>query len=201
MGGKNITGLILCGGRSTRMENFKPLLPLGRETVIERIIGLFRSAGIEEIMVVLGHEAELLIPTLEKHGVSRVINKRYDEGMFSSVQTGLWLLNEHCRAFFLLPADIPLVKQETLQALMQVFNEQCADVCRPCYRGRRGHPPLISSALISSILDFKDPGGLRVFFSRHKGRIIDVECDDPGILMDIDTQEDYAKALRNMCNE
>ena len=194
--GEYMAALILCGGRSSRIGVFKPLLSLGQETIIERIIGLFRNAGIAEILVVLGHDAELLKPVLERHGVRYVINDGYDEGMFSSVKAGVNNIDRQRRAFFLLPADIPLVRPETLHSLMRSFEEKCADVCRPCYRGKRGHPPLISSALILPIMDFKGHGGLRMFLSRYKERTIDVDCDDPGILMDIDTPEDYEKVLK-----
>lgn len=189
--GENITAVILAAGRSSRMGMLKPLLPLGRETVIERVIHIFRSAGIPDILVVIGHGAERLTPLLKKKFVRWVINENYDEGMFSSVQAGVKRLHQCSRAFFLHPVDIPLIRISTLQKLMDTFREGKADIYRPCYQGKRGHPPLIAPVLVPYILEFKEPGGLRSLLSRHEERSLDVECDDPGVLKDLNTPEDY----------
>jgi molybdenum cofactor cytidylyltransferase len=187
------SALILCAGRSSRMGAFKPLLPLGEETLIERAIRLFREAGVADVKVVLGHRADCVLPVLERHGVRPVLNDRYDEGMFSSLRVGVGSLNQGCRAFFLLPVDIPLVKPETLVSLMDALREGEIDVCRPCFRGRYGHPPLIASALIPAIEEFDGTGGLRALLARYRGRTADVAVEDPGILLDADTRDDYER--------
>ena len=80
-----------------------------------------------------------------------------------------------------------------MQKLSCTFRETGKAVCRPQYQGRRGHPPLISAALIPAILAFEDPGGLRALLAAYHERCADVDCDDPGILIDLDTPEDYRK--------
>ena len=186
-----IAVLILAAGESSRMKKLKPLLPMEGQTVIERVIDLFRMIGIADILVVLGYAADQLIPVLNKQGVSYVINEDYRRGMFSSVRTGAEHLGDGCGAFFVLPADMPFVRAETLQKLVCAFRETGKAVYRPQYQGRRGHPPLISAALIPAILAFKDPGGLRGLLAAYEERCVDVDCDDPGILIDLDTPEDY----------
>ena len=191
---EHIAALILAAGRSSRMGAVKPLLRLGQETVLERIIRCFRGAAIADILVVLGHEAESFIPLLQKQSVSWVINPDYDRGMFSSVQTGVKNLDSGCRAFFLIPADMPFVRPETLKTLLEAYHEKTGDIYRPCYREKRGHPPLISARLITPILDFAEPGGLRALLARYEETSLDVACDDPGTLIDLDTPEDLIKA-------
>ena len=190
------SALILCAGRSSRMGAFKPLLPLGEETLIERAIRLFREAGVADVTAVLGHRGECVLPILERHGVRPVLNDRYDEGMFSSLRAGVGSLNRSRRAFFLLPVDIPFVRPETLLFLMDAFREGETDVCRPCSRGRYGHPPLIASALIPAIEEFDGRGGLRALLARYRGRTADVAVEDPGILLDVDTHDDYEGAQK-----
>lgn len=185
------SALILCAGYSSRMGSFKPLLPLGGETLVERIIRLFMDAGGVDVTVVLGHEAPAITAVLERYDVSVVINERYGEGMFSSVRAGVQQIDRKRRAFFLMPVDIPLVRQDTLQTLMNAFQKGDADVYRPCFRGSHGHPPLISSALIPAILNFSGPGGLRALLAHYGYSILDVAVEDPGILVDLDTPEDY----------
>lgn len=193
---KDIAALILCAGRSSRMGDFKPLLPMGRDNFIERIISLYRGVDIENILVVCGHEAKLVIPELARLGVSWVLNEHYDRGMFSSVQTGVNNLTGQSRAFFLHPADIPFVQPDTLQSLIAEFSTGGMDICRPLYLSKHGHPPLVSLSLAAAIREFKEEGGMRTLLARYAEKSRDVPCNDPGILMDIDTPEDYAKALQ-----
>ncbi|MDQ5986230.1 MAG: Molybdenum cofactor guanylyltransferase [Syntrophus sp. SKADARSKE-3] len=215
-----IAALILAAGTSSRMGTLKPLMSIGKETLIERAARLFREAGITEIVAVLGHEAERIMPALVQSGVCPVINADYSDGMFSSVQTGVRAFPPYCRAFFLLPVDMPLVRSETIGLLLESFtlaslpalNLEKAEVkgegggkyglvCRPCYQDRRGHPPLISTALIPDILAFDKPGGLRAVIAFHCRRIVDVLCDDPGILIDIDTPDDYERHIRSLSRQ
>jgi molybdenum cofactor cytidylyltransferase len=190
---KSTAALILAAGESSRMKTLKPLLPLEGQMVIEKVIGLFRMIDIKNILVVLGYAADQLIPVLDKHDVTYVINKDYQNGMFSSVRTGVEHLGGGCRSFFIMPADMPFVRVETLQKLLLAFQETGKAVCRPQYQGRRGHPPLIAATLIPAILAFKDQGGLRALFGAHEESCVDVDCGDPGILIDLDTPEDYQK--------
>lgn len=193
--------LILCAGRSSRMGGFKPLLPLGGETLIERAIGLFNGVGIGRVVVVLGHGADRVLPVLERSGIEPVINTRCDEGMFSSVQAGVSGLGGACGSFFILPVDIPLVRPDTLERLLEAFRTGDAEICRPSFRGRYGHPPLISAALIPAIRDFDGTGGLRALLACHGDRTAEVAVDDPGILLDLDTREDYEAALKAVTGE
>lgn len=194
---EDIAALILCAGRSSRMGNLKPLLPLGKDNFIERTIRLYRSVDISNILVVVGHEAEKIIPALEELEVNRVQNEHYDRGMFSSIQTGVRHLRGQCSAFFLHPADIPFVRPSTIKSLTAAFATEDLDICRPCYKERYGHPPLISMSLYDVIREFDGSGGLRALLARHTQKTCNVGCHDPGILTDIDTPEDYEKALKS----
>ncbi len=190
-----ITALILAAGRSSRMGEFKPLLPLGGRTVVERSIALFRKAGVGDILVVAGFEAERLIPVLERCEAGWAVNKDYDRGMFSSLQVGVSHLAASTEAFFVLPVDHPFVKPETVRSLIESRRDARGKILRPCHRGRRGHPPLIPAALAPAIRGFTEPGGLRALLSRYEDRTLNVECDDPGVLADLDTREDYERTV------
>lgn len=195
---KSFTALILAAGLSSRMGEFKPLLPLGGTTVIGQAIESFRSAGVEDILVVAGFAAERLIPVLQNQQVGWVINHEYEQGMYSSLRAGVLKLPDSCEAFFVLPADHPFVRPATIIALMKAFRlgEEKKLVFRPSYRRRRGHPPLIAADLVPLLLDFDEAGGLRRFLSRHEEVTLNVDCDDPGIFIDLDSQEDYRDAGR-----
>lgn len=190
---ERIAALIPAAGCSARMGAFKPLLPVGDKTVLETVIALYRSAGIFDIFVVLGHRAKEIQPILDKLDVISIFNKRFELGMFSSVQTGVKRISGLFDAFFLHPADMPGHRSETISRLVAARRKKDALVLHPCHKGRRGHPPLISTALIPAILAFDEPGGMRTFLSlRHDG-VRHVECNDPGIFADLDTPDDYRK--------
>lgn len=191
----DLAAVVLAAGCSTRMEAFKPLLPFGSGTVIERVIAAVRGAGVEILRVVVGWQSELLVPVLERHGAPWVRNDRFDQGMYGSIQAGVGTLPAGVEAFFLIPGDMPLVRRGTLARLAAEWDRQPEGILHPCAEGRRGHPPLIGRAYIPEILREAPPGGLRTLLARHADEARNVECGDPGILTDLDTQEQYREAL------
>jgi molybdenum cofactor cytidylyltransferase len=192
----SIAALVPAAGYSSRMQTFKPLLPFGEATVIERVVATLRAAGVETTRVVVGWQMDRLVPVLERCGVSWVSNPRYAEGMYTSIQSGVQSLPAGVAAFFLLPGDMPLVRSGTLVRLMAAWGASPGGILYPTFGGRRGHPPLIASGYAPEILAETLDGGLRTLLARHAAHTWHLECDDPGILMDLDTPEEYRKALR-----
>jgi putative nucleotidyltransferase with HDIG domain len=182
------------------MGAFKPLLPFGKTTVLEQVTALFRSAGIEDIRVVVGHCATELLPLLRILNVRPLLNERYHEGMFSSVVAAVESLDAATDAFLLLPVDIPLVRPDTIELLLRRYRESTAGIIYPTFCGTRGHPPLISAAYREKILSWDGSGGLNGLLVNHEADSATVECGDEGVLLDMDTPEDYER-LRNMLRE
>ena len=112
----SVTALVLAAGFSERMGDFKPLMMLGGMTVLERVIRLFQSVGVDRIHVVVGHRSDELSSLIDRWGARSIVNARYAEGMFSSVAAGVSSLDERTESFFVLPVDIPLVRPATLRA-------------------------------------------------------------------------------------
>lgn len=123
------------------MHDFKPLLPLGDTTLIQRTISLFQAAGIEEVIVVTGHNREKLSAVIARAGAREVFNAGYADGMFSSVRTGVGTLPSTCRGFFLLPADIAAIRPTTLEMILRTFDGTPRAVVVPEFMGKPGHPP------------------------------------------------------------
>lgn len=193
---KKIAAVILAAGYSSRMGELKPLLPMGEGTVIEAVLQTFFRAGICDVRVVVGHGADRLLPVLEKLPVKIVHNPCYEKGMFSSVQAGGKDLEESgAEAFFLLPADYPLIAEGTLMGLMELYDRNPVMVIYPCYEGQRGHPPLLSCRVIREILDYGGQGGLRELLGKYEEEALELPVEDEGILLDMDTWEDYLKCL------
>lgn len=187
----HIAAIILAAGYSSRMGEFKPLLKLGSEAAVERSVRLFQDAGVHDVRVVVGHRADELVPFLERLGIAWIRNDQFEQGMFSSVQTGVRSLDRLTEAFFMLPVDIPLVRLSTVRDLIDVFSKSSATVAYPCFLGKRGHPPLISTRLRTAILDWGGDGGLRALLNTVEPRAIDVEVPDECILLGMNTLEHY----------
>ena len=195
-GRRDLAAVVPAAGYSSRMGAFKPLLPFDGATVIERVITTIREAGIESIRVVVGWQGDRLIPVLERTGVPWVLNPRYAEGMYASIQAGVRSLPAGVEGFFLLPGDMPLVQSATLSRLAGVWNACPGGILYPSYQGKRGHPLLLARLYISEILDEVPAGGLRTLLARHAEDARDIECNDPGLLVDLDTPEEYRRGIQ-----
>lgn len=196
--------VVPAAGLSSRMGAFKPLLDLNGKPLICRTLDSLWAGGAETICVVTGHRAEELEAAAAAPDVRFVRNPDYAQnGMLESVQIGLKALfgkgrqtaAEHPFDFvFILPGDIPLAGPQTMQAL-KTAAESGALIARPSHKGRAGHPALLSNSMVAELLQYKGPDGLRGFLKGHLAETVFVETDDPAILADADTPEDYQKVL------
>lgn len=192
--------IILAAGLSKRMGVPKPLLPVGDVNALVRTIQMAKIAGISDIVVVTGHkfkEIETQLTTSEIENITVVHNDFYQDGMFSSVKTGILSLPSGIDGAFLFPVDYCGVKPETLKKLMTAFSQTNGSlVLYPTYLGKHGHPPLIPKRFASEIPAFEGSGGLRGYLYLCPFKNIDV--NDSGILLDMDTPKDYAKLLNHL---
>ncbi|MDD5127983.1 MAG: nucleotidyltransferase family protein [Dehalococcoidales bacterium] len=190
---KGYCAIILTAGLSSRMLDFKPLLPVGRETLADHVISTFLGVGVD-VLLVTGWRREELVNGIKHKNIKVVDNPDYESGMFSSIKAGMSRLSPVCRAFFIMPVDIPLVSPVTIQRLLSESSQFPDRVIYPVFDKRRGHPPLIPSNLVPSILEYGEDGGLKAILSQHKYR--EVATSDSNILFDVDTPDDYQELLR-----
>jgi CTP:molybdopterin cytidylyltransferase MocA len=190
--------VILSAGLSSRLGAFKPLLPLGAERILERVITLYQSVGIQDIRVVTGHRAEAVAALAASCGTKPVFNPHFLQGMYSSIVAGVADISPDSAGFFIHPVDIPLVRRLTLIDLLNAFNPELADIYYPTFLDDRGHPPLISGRYRDAILSGTGQGGLRELLNRYDDRAMNVPVVDSLILKDIDTPEDYTRAVESL---
>ena len=193
-----LSAIILSAGLSSRLGDFKPLLPLGGELFLERLIALYRSAGIQDIRVVAGYRAGDVVALAGRCGAKPVFNPDFAQGMFSSVISGVSDLSQDCAGFFIHPVDIPLVRRQTLIDLQNAFRHGKASLCYPTFLEARGHPPLISGIHIKALKNWLGHDGLRGFLNAEEADAVNVPVVDRFILRDIDTPKDYDRALNCM---
>ena len=188
---KGLCAIILSAGYSSRMGSFKPLLTLGGQTLVERSISLFQKAGVEDVLVVAGHRADELAPEVFRCGARVIVNDRFDQGMYSSVQAGVGGLGAGAEAFFIQPVDLPLVRDWTVNRVLEFRKDNPESIIYPVFQNRRGHPPLIPTDLVDEIMSFPGDGGLKALLRKHDHRALEVETADRNILFDADTASDF----------
>jgi CTP:molybdopterin cytidylyltransferase MocA len=191
----HITAIIPAAGLSSRMKAFKPLLPLGNATLLASSIRLFQYCGIRDIRVITGHRSEDIKPLIQETGAVPIHNPDFMEGMFSTVLTGIRQLQPECEAFFMLPADIPMVRPHTVREILRAYQNGKGKIIYPFFEGQCGHPPLISCEYVPGILAWNRDGGLQACLKQFEDHSYNIMVCDEGIHMDADTPEDYRNLL------
>jgi CTP:molybdopterin cytidylyltransferase MocA len=199
--------VIAAAGLSSRMGAFKPLLPLGGGTIIERIICTLRAGGVEDITVVTGRDASRIEETLASvkasSNITYVYNKDYaSTDMFYSVSMGFADIAERADAVFFTPVDVPLFTVNTMRLLIEHLQnsrdrpEGTYHIISPIHKDRLGHPILMLPQALKELIKWKGPGGLRGAIDAYGGPKDILEMDDPGVAFDADTPEDYHSLLK-----
>jgi CTP:molybdopterin cytidylyltransferase MocA/HD superfamily phosphodiesterase len=190
-----IATIVIAAGYSSRMQQFKPLLKVGDQTAVERVLMTHQQAGVDQIILVAGYRAAEIKPYFKEQAVKGIVNESYDAGMYTSIQKGIDQLDDDVAAFFVHPVDIPLIGVATIKALMMAFRPLSQGILYPCFMGERGHPPLIHEKYREAILRNKQDGGLKRFLQSHESDATNLALADEAILMDMDTQADYQGLL------
>lgn len=195
-----IAMIILAAGFSRRMGVLKPLLPVGGESALIKTVRLGRHENIHTISVVTGHryedvEAELY--SCSAKNIRHIRNHKYADGMFSSVKAGVHSLPGDIDGFFLLPVDHCAVTSDTMEKLITAFIlSKGQAIVYPTCRGKRGHPPLIPYSFSAGIKDYDGADGLQGYLAAYPYE--EVDTGDEGILLDMDTPDDYEALLRHL---
>jgi len=187
----DLSAIILSAGLSSRMHQFKPLLRFGEFTMLEVLIRLFQSCGIQDILVVTGHNHALLEPIIQSAGVRSVYNPGFESGMLGSIQKGAAQICPESQGVFLLPVDIPAIRPSTILTLAKAFENARENLIIPEFDQQPGHPPLIPARLIPQILAMDGTSNLGELLLSQKKRLVHLPVHDRGILLDADTKADY----------
>jgi molybdenum cofactor cytidylyltransferase len=189
-----ISALILAAGQSKRMGTPKMLLPWGDTTVLEKVIATFKSAGVEDILVLTGG-ARKQVEELVGNSARCVFNPDYaQKEMLSSVQVGMAELKSGVEATLIGLGDQPQVQESSVRLVVDEYRNSGVSIVVPSFQMRRGHPWLVARAHWEEILDMRSPESLRDFLNKHSEKINYVEVENDSILQDLDTPEDYLKS-------
>ena len=177
------------------MGQLKQLLPLGSLTAIEHCANTVLSSGITDVVLVISSDGAAVSSAIEPLPIRVAVNPDNGSDMAASVRVGLNALEDSASAVMICLADHPLVLQETINAMLATHQKNPEAVIIPSHNGRRGHPTLFPRKIIQEIFE---RSSLRDIIAAHVGMIVYENTEDDGVLLDMDTPEDYERVVKEL---
>ena len=186
-----VSAIVLAAGGGSRFGGGKLLAKLGGQPIIETVLDNLREAPVDEIIIVVGADAERLRKICERYSVRIVANEEWERGQSTSVLAGLRVSGG--RAAVVLLGDQPFIGAEAVGRLVAAFAEG-AKVAVATYGGKRRNPVLFSRE-VWPLLEAELAGdeGARSFLRRHPELVVEVPCEGVGNPVDVDTREDLRR--------
>jgi molybdenum cofactor cytidylyltransferase len=188
-----VSAIVLAAGSSRRMGRSKQLLPLGLSPVIRHCLDGIVASGLRDIVVVLGADHNGTAAVIRGMPLRTVINAVPRSDMAASIRLGLRQVDRASTGVLICLADHPLVSSETIMGLVNAHRSSPDSILIPLYQGRRGHPTLFPRKAIEDIFSVET---LRDVIASRAGSVRTVDVDDEGVVLDLDTPEDYERIKR-----
>ena len=194
-----IAAIVPAAGRSERMGRPKLILPIGGIPLIARVVAALRDGGAGRVVVVTPPRLEPgvleLIEAAESQGAEVVIPNQPTLDMRASVELGLACLAEGVepKSLLLSPGDIPGLTREVVARVIQASIASPGRIIVPRHVGRRGHPLLLPWPWAREIPQLPTGVGVNALLAEHGDEIDNVTIDDPELLDDLDTPDDYRR--------
>ncbi len=192
-----VAAIVLAAGASQRMGRPKQLLPVGDKTMLKHLVDVVRASSASPIIVVLGHRASEMKATLQEGDVEIVVNEDWEAGLSTSVQAGLRAVAPEVQAALFVLADQPALTAEVIAQIVEHYRRTRGLIVVPTYGGRRGNPVLFDRALFPALMQVEGDQGGRSLLSRYPSKVEEVAVSSAGVLVDIDTPDDYQRLMNN----
>jgi molybdenum cofactor cytidylyltransferase len=181
-----IPAIVLAAGLSRRMGRPKPLQQLGEKTILQHVLADLSASGLNEVILVLGHEAERILPTIAGRGCRVVINRHYRQGMSSSIRRGLAAVDPRADGVMIVLGDLPFVSPRIVTSLLTAFGRGTHGIVVPAHEGKRGHPVIFARRYWPELFALRGDVGGREVLLRHAGDVLQIEADTDSIVTDLD---------------
>lgn len=191
-----VSAVVLAAGMSSRMGTPKQLLRIDGKPILEHTLAHVRKAGVSQIVLVLGFAADAVAKEISTQGLKIVRNEAYQQGMGTSLRTGLTEVDPQSSAALIVLGDQPFVRATTLNQLIECHRSSDPQIVIPLYKGFRGNPVLLDRTVFPEVAGLSGDVGCRAIFGSHTQGIYKLALDDPGILLDIDNPDDLEKVSR-----
>ncbi len=191
----DVWAIVLAAGKSTRMGTQKLLLPFDGKTIVEKVVENILNSEIDKVMVVLGANHFDVAETLKAWPVKTVWNENFQEGMHTSVISGVKALPSGAKAALIFLGDQPFISDQAVQKVVEAWQTSQKGIVIPLFDGKRGHPPLYDMKYRQELSSLNPAIGLRSVALKFQEDVYEVETFCPEIVRDIDTRSDYLNEL------
>lgn len=183
-----VTGIILAAGRSRRFGGDPPkqLHPVDGLPLVARTARAALASKLRQLVVVTGHRAPAVASALAGLAVEVVVNQRFAEGQSTSVIAGLSRVEPQAEAALFIPCDLPNLDAETIDRLVEAYDESSGPIVVPTFNGRRRAPVLLDRSLFTEIGAITGDQGARQLFPRHEADIVEVQFGSGRPFEDLD---------------
>ncbi len=189
-----IAALVLAAGLGTRMGESKPLLDIDGRPSLARVLDTIDEAGVPEVVVVLGHDADRIRARVDLDRRHVVRNPEPERGLSTSLTLGLAAVPAACGGALVFHADMPFIRPSTVGAVLALA-EGGALLAAPRLGETRGFPVYFARGCFGSLArELSGDTGARRYIERRADALRLVDVADPGCLRDIDRPEDLAAA-------
>ena len=187
-----ISAILLAAGQSKRMNGENKLVKKIKDIpVIKHSVRNIMASSIDELIVVLGHQKEIIEKLIDKNEkIKFVFNKDYESGMASSIKTGLNNLSEKAEAFFICLGDMPMVNADIYNQLIKSRNQK--DIIVPTYKGQPGNPVLFDKLMKEKIMNITGDVGAKTILELNKDKILNIETNDKSITKNFNTLDNFS---------
>jgi molybdenum cofactor cytidylyltransferase len=192
-----VAALVLAAGQSRRMGRHNKLLALldGKQ-MVTHVVDAALASKAAFVIVVTGHERDKVERAIGKRKVAWVHNPDYEEGLSTSLKAGLAALPEDAEGVLVLLGDMPLIRADQLNRLINAFNPtEGRGIVVPTVRGKRGNPVLFATAMVSEMREIGGDVGARHLLGGHADEVFEIELDDEAALLDVDTPDALARLV------
>ena len=180
-----ISAIILAAGRASYQGIPLQLLPINGVPMITRVTEAFSNSSVDELIVVLGYEAEKVKSELKGRNVKVIVNPDYEGALSKSLKYGLRMIAGNTSAVVLTLGNRPFIEPQIINELITVYKKEKPPIIPPIYGETRGHPVIFDASLIPELLKARGDIGGRGAISRHKSELIAVEVQEEGVIRGI----------------
>jgi molybdenum cofactor cytidylyltransferase len=191
-----ISAILLGAGESKRMGKNKLFLSWGKRTILDHCLQALLRSMVKEVVIVLNDQMKELDHRLDKKKVKVVVNPDYKNGMSTSIRCGLKALDPNSDGILIALGDQPFIKTRTINALIGAFGRAEGKIIVPSFRGRRGHPVIFHRKYEEELLRLRGDAGGKTIMMKHPEDVRIIPVKSEGVIRDIDTWEDYSRALK-----
>ena len=186
-----ISAILLAAGQSKRMTGENKLTKeIKGSPLIKHSIKNILASSIDELIIVLGYQKEIIEKLIDKNEkIKFVFNKDFENGMASSIKTGLNNLSEKTESFFICLGDMPMVNHNIYNQLIKSKDNK--EIIVPTYKGQQGNPVLFNKSMKEKVLDVTGDSGAKKILELNKDKILNLEINDQSITKGFDIQDNF----------